>query len=590
MPEPVYSCPAPVSRTASRRPGRAALLPLVGLLASLGCVASLAAASPRDEVLRLAPEDAAFCLVFEDVRGHAHALLQSPFVQQLQGSPLGAVLRRSPEVAKLAAAEVFLQTHFQVSWAQVRDDLLGDALVFTYSPGPPGQPEQEQGLILLRARDAGLLARLLDTLNEAQKQSGDLKELSTREHQGVVYQRRVERRETTYYYLRGPLLAFSSREEVIRRVIERDRQAGEGEPFIARQLTQLGLGGSVAALWINPRAFEAHLEQKTAAARGAEAVALTTFLTYWKALDGIGLAAVLDDALRLRLAVRARPDALPPAARRFLAVAAQPSALWQRFPDTALLAVAVRLDGQALAEMVGGFLTPENRQAVRQAVERGLGAVLGKDVAREVLPALGPDAGLCITAPPIADAGWFPHVVAALRVQPGGEGVPVGSALVSALHSFATLAVLGYNRERPDALSLRTVVQDRVEVRSLVNETLFPPGLQPAFALKDDYLLLASAPGVVHRFQPPGSESTAAGEVPLLRASLRSLAAYLHERRTPLLQHLATRGTHPEAEASRRLDGVLSVLTLFDRVELTQQTAPGRVTLTLRVQPAQPLR
>ena len=78
--------------------------------------------------------------------------------------------------------------------SQLRDDILGDAIVAAYRPGPPGKPDEEQGILLLRARNATLLASLIDRFNEAQKKSGDLIKLEEREYQGVKYYLRVDAR------------------------------------------------------------------------------------------------------------------------------------------------------------------------------------------------------------------------------------------------------------------------------------------------------------------------------------------------------------------------------------------------------------
>ena len=44
---------------------------------------TLARAAPRDELLRLVPDDVAFCLVVQDLRGHAEALSASPFADEI---------------------------------------------------------------------------------------------------------------------------------------------------------------------------------------------------------------------------------------------------------------------------------------------------------------------------------------------------------------------------------------------------------------------------------------------------------------------------------------------------------------------------
>ena len=46
------------------------------------------------------------------------------------------------------------------------DDILGDAVVFAYVPGPQDHPEREQGLCLLWARQPDRLSGLIAKLNE----------------------------------------------------------------------------------------------------------------------------------------------------------------------------------------------------------------------------------------------------------------------------------------------------------------------------------------------------------------------------------------------------------------------------------------
>src|SRR5262245_33700854 len=132
--------------------------PFCHLLVCLGCclapLTPCRADTPADELLRLVPEDVGFCFVLRDLRGHAAGLLQSPFLEQFRQSPLSAPLRNDPEVAKLTGVDKYLKQFLGLDSTQIRDDILGDALVLAYRPGPPGRPEEEQGLVLVRARDA----------------------------------------------------------------------------------------------------------------------------------------------------------------------------------------------------------------------------------------------------------------------------------------------------------------------------------------------------------------------------------------------------------------------------------------------------
>src|SRR5260370_720059 len=161
-------------------------------------------ATPAGELLRLGPEDVGFCAVVQDLRGHTTALLQSEFVKRLRASPFAAELTKDKEFLKLLQVEDHLQKHLQVNWTQLRDEVFGDAVVFAYRPGPPGKPEQDRDLSLIRARDEKLLAALIERLNAAQKESGELQTLDMRTHAGVNYYRRAERNNTSYYLLHGP--------------------------------------------------------------------------------------------------------------------------------------------------------------------------------------------------------------------------------------------------------------------------------------------------------------------------------------------------------------------------------------------------
>src|SRR6188472_2810428 len=130
------------------------------ILSTLCLCGESTSATPRDELLRLAPPDAGFCLIVQGLREHAARLEKSPFAARLVASPYGRVVRESPEARKLAKIDEQLRAHLNVSWTQLRDDLLGDAVVLAYTSGPPGKPEAEVGLLLVYARRPDLLAGL----------------------------------------------------------------------------------------------------------------------------------------------------------------------------------------------------------------------------------------------------------------------------------------------------------------------------------------------------------------------------------------------------------------------------------------------
>jgi hypothetical protein len=238
---------------------------------------------------------------------------------------------------------------------------------------------------------------------------------------------------------------------------------------------------------------------------------------------------------------------------------------------------------------VGEFLDEPSRKALRDSLDRPAGPALGKNL-RELLPYIGPDVGMYVAAPPAGDKNWFPQALWAVRVRSNPTGKPVERTLMDALNAFANLAVLDHNSKHDDRIDLKTVQQDKIEVKYFVNEK-FPAGFQPAYALKDGYLLVASSPEVIRRFQaspPAPAASDLAAEVPLARWSLVALRSYLKDHREPLAA--AAEKDKPKEQAAADLDKLQSVLQLIDTVELTQRPTPGQVILTLRIKPSLPLK
>ncbi len=546
------------------------------------------AQTPREELIRLVPDDAAICLVLGDLRIHHDKLARSPWLKRLSRSPLGKALRDAPEMLKLGKLDAALQKALDVTWAQVRDDILGDAVVFAYRPGPPGKPDEEQGVVMVRARNRELLGKLLERLNRHQKEAGELKEVQARRHAGRTYHRRVESEGESFYFLDGPVLAFSAQEGLLREVLER-RAAPEAKaktlPLLER-LKEAGAERALLTLWINPRAFDDELRRQAQSLEGSEAHVLKAFLGYWKALDGIGLSLTVERDPEVLVSIHARTADLPAAARRVVETAGTPTDLWQRFPEDSIFTAAARVDLPALVEALNEFLTPEARKSLSANLQRGLTLPMGDAVTKQILAALGPDCGLCVAAP--ADAKSFPHVLIALRVRPAPPGTPPrDKAILGALKLFAGMAVLGQKGKAEDRLWVKHEIQEGVEV-TYFGSKKFPPGLRPAFAVKGGYLVLASSPEAVRRFAakprpaPPGADS------PLIRLSLRRLATLLKERRVPLLDLLGAQKDLPKEQAGQLLDGLTWVLDLFDTLELTQRNGEGRVTWIARLSPWAP--
>ena len=98
--------------------------------------------------------------------------------------------------------------------------------------------------MLVHARKPELVAGVFDRLNELQQKSGEVDALERREYQGQAYVRRHKKGDgDEFYFLRGPVLAFSDKEVSIRAAIDRDRQA----PPVAAEPPALRRGSGSSA-------------------------------------------------------------------------------------------------------------------------------------------------------------------------------------------------------------------------------------------------------------------------------------------------------------------------------------------------------
>ncbi len=574
-----------------------------GLILSLATLlpAASPAAGPREELLRLVPDSVGFCVVIQDLRGHADALRDSPFLQQLSQSPVGVKIRAGDDVKKLDRIESKMREKLGFDWKRLREDILGDALVLAYRPGPPGKPEQEQGVLLLRARNEKVLVDLIESINKVQRDEGELKAVEECRYKDIVYYRRLERvkcaeggKPSTFYYLHGPILAVSPQEDMIRQIIDLDHlRVADAVPESARRLRELDAERALLAVWINPRAFDAELDSKIAAAPAERLIAVKQFALYWKALESVVVSlSPAEREIRMTLGVRARVETLPPAARRLFETATIPSETWRRFPDSALLAAGGRVDGTALLEAIGGFLTPQQRDRLHAAMNRQFQTLLGEEnFVGEVMPALGPDWGLCVRAPAASDKNWLPRSLFALRVDGKRSKRPIEPKLLGLLDFAARLLIFlhnGQKTERP--LSLKTGEVDGREVRYMTGNLL--SGFQPSYGLLDGYLVVSSSLDEIQSFAHPAPSiaPVSNGSAPLLRVSFKDWRGYVKQRREPIVQFLAEHCSSSREVVAQGVNGFLAGLQFIDRLELRRHGAPGQMVLTLSLQSAHSLK
>jgi hypothetical protein len=554
-----------------------------------GSTTHVRAGAPADELLRLTPKDATFCVLTQGLRGHVQEWQKSPFWQAFPDSRLGKSLIESAEFQRLKDLQQVFAKALGTPLPTIRDEMFGDAVLIAYQSGPPGKPEQEQGLILSWVRNPKVAQQFFDRLNEVQKQSGELKELQTTNYLGVSCNHRVKSQGADeFYFLHGNVLAFTSQEPMLRRALELNRDLPSIEnkqPFLSEQFARLGMTGSVASIWINPRSFDAELTLRQEQAKDGEAAFLHTFQQYWQALDGFALGVSIDRQLELKLVFSTQFDKIPEPLRALHFGVTKPTTLWNAFPTEAIFATAGNIDFRDFAKVLAEFLTEDNRKSMQETLEQNLGGVVGKNVLPLLPKQLGPDWGICIMPPAVASS-LTPDLLLALRVRSTDEENQIEQAVGDAMDALALLFRFNYNASHPEPVRQKVIRHDNVDIKCLVNDKGFPPGFQPAYTLKDGYLLVASSPTVIQNFHGNKAVAPAAtiNEVPLVRISFRQLDQYLEQRHGELAKLLEARNQVPAAEGDRQLQKLKMSLELLDSLELVNQSQkPGQLVLCLRI-------
>lgn len=553
-------------------------------------LAQARAADPTDEALRLVPPETRICLVVRDLRTHLRAIEGSPFEKWLEQSPLGKRLTEPGEMAKIQQLETFLKSQFGVGFDQLLDDVLGDAVVLAYEPGPPGKPDDESGVVLVNARKPDLLVGLVEKLNEFQQKSGEIKSVRPLTHQGRRYfGREKSTGEREYYFIRDGILAFSGQERAIRQVIEQDATPPGKPARVATGIAALGLTGHCAVCWFDPRGFDAELSAKAESAKDeGDRAFITQFAEVWKATDGLALYAHPGRGLELGVVARFDQEKLPKGVRELAFPSGEESALWKAVPDDAILAVVGRLNVPRLLAGFESFLAPDGKAGLKKAIEEGLAPIVGRDKLPAVLAGLGPDWVVWIAPPDKASDGFLPGWTAALKLTDDKGGVDVGRTVMQAVDFVAQMARFAYNKDHTDQIELTEATRDGATVKVMSNEKAFPVGQRPSFGIKAGHLVVASSPDRIYQFKAPTGPAAGARS-PLLRLSLKHLRVYLETHRGAIIEAAARWSDKPAMEIERELAELSVVLEAFDRVELRHTAGDGKFRLSLHVEFVEPL-
>jgi hypothetical protein len=571
--------------------------PLLFAVLAFTLSASQVHAGPRDELLRVAPRDAALIVVVQNGRDHARNLAESPFGQWFPTTTFGKRLLDSTQLKQFRDSSAAILKELGTTRQELIDDVFGDAIAFAFSPASRGRSNDERAVILVRPRKPETLAKIIEKLNAFQTMNGELKAVARHEYTGGEYfERQKPEGGSEYYCFRGGVFAFSTSEADVKAIIDQDKAAapvGEKVPELVARMQSLGVADAAAVVLVNPRALDAEVKAKAAAAKPDMKRFLDKFAEVWAGIDSAAIYLTFDKHVEVGLSLRFQPDKLPPEAKKFLASLREPSTAAYLIPKDALFGVAGHVRAAELIDLVASLAPIEaGKPGVKEWVAKTLGPIVGRDNLPLVLDSLGPN-WVIWAEHPVAES-YLPTLAAAIEI--GGDAEAKAKAeksLVQAVEFGFTMARIAYNSGHTDQIEVKEEKDPKTgaAIKSLVNEKGFPPGFRPSFAIKQGYLVLATSPDAIKRFDPTVPKPALPRETSTLaKLNGTQMRAYLQTHGAKLAKFLADIGIGNEKGLAEHIANLADVLELVDSAEVILRSDEKGLQIAVRVNPAKPLK
>jgi len=531
------------------------------------------------DTLRIVPPESGLVFVLHDLRHHGAEIKGSQFWKWFQQTPFGKEFLNRPELVPLHDLDDALKLHFETTLTELRDDVLGDLVVFAYHPGDG--KSREQGLLLIQPRKVELLQKLIKKLGTFQEKTHASRRYSERvksEKDGV--------READYWAIHEGVFLYSSEEAAIKAALSRlDRLAEErGNPLV-QAWEQQAKAPPMLLAWMNPRVFDAEFKSNLADNKlnASEKVFLTHFAKLWQSVDSMSFAMHRTESLELRLEANYTPTKLPKELAPWLAEREAPK--WNVIPDGALVAVQSNAKLEPLLTAISGFVSSPNEPLFEKLQEQ-LGPLVGKDRFAKILANLGPNWSFWVDSPTAGNPHWLPEFT--LAIQLGESKIPspeVTRGLGQLLDFTAHQARLQFNRTQKEQMDFLEETQQGITIKQLVSDKGLPPGFRPSYGFRDNFLVLASRPERVRSFtiKPAGSSKV------LATVSAERIQAFLATHADKMGPELAEWQKRSSVDVKGELRGLADLVSLFKNLELSQHHEEGRVHFRLKVELAKSL-
>lgn len=592
------------------RPRRAMHVAFLGLaLLALPLVARAAeTARPTRELLKLIPADAGVVLTLDDLRGHTRELLSSRLAGEFLKLPAVKAWFDGEKYRELETARETIEQILKVSPADIRDKVLGDAVVLALSfpDGEPFDPAKFRGVLLLKAAEPALLERMIGHFNALQKQNGQIAEVVERVSGKTHYYLRTYpaesgRQADAYVLFPDGTFAISNASGLIADVIGRRTGWGRGTSLSPNSFADLPRfrdvdrrlpDQAVARLFVDPRVLSRILSAspQPATEDDRQGLAIVQGLIASMNFAGVGLVASGG-----RIALHAVETFDSREFERLFGAVAEPAGsadLPLRVPSSALAVASLRLDLRTAYQHLVRWVPEADRPRLANIETVVSGIFLGQDLRTHVLPALGPGVLGLIDAPRDEDlaagtgeaalGAWpFPTVLS-VEMASDPARASIAHAAENAMRTF--LAALCLDEQRAEGLS-RIASRDVAGVAVLTLEPPIP--FACAVDARGHRLVLGTSADAVASFLARADDPAAGDRFRRLRSrafpeaqtflclDLTAAAKVTEKHRPRLAKWIATRDNRPVADVSRDLDQVIGLAQLFEAFFITSRFDAG---------------
>ena len=447
-------------------------------------------------LLKLVPVDMAATLSITDLRGHVDEFMNSSLVKSFQELPTVKAWFDSEAGRKLSRSKIEIEKSLGMTLKAIRDDLLGDAIVFGLHLAADAPTESARGLFLAKVRDRALLTRLIDFANKTDASIAQISEGGMKDRSYTIRRFKPgEPRETEYYRLFDDgIFAWSNSETLIQGVLDRKSDHATGladDPLY--QKTRAGLPArALMTLSVHPQFLSRVLAPGIKIEGAGDKPMADLASQSLGSIARLGLAIEWRNGFVLHAHEVLDTKRLDPRFLRWAKSRSNAETLTRRIPGTAIAATAIPIDFEALFDAVVEFIPGDDRPRFDTILVAIQGVLLGRDVRKEVIPQLGPALIGYVEEPGTA---WprFP-IVGVLELRENKREPWIAHAIDNGLRTLISLSALD---PKSQASRLRLVSHQTGTLRVT---SLADPSIPFAYGVGPDVLIVATSADAVARF------------------------------------------------------------------------------------------